>query len=149
MFYSIVGLYPRKDISIGRHGFFIKLFPEFKQAVAASDIDQHRVEILLDRMKVDWLHSCGFSGDYQRLDVKWGEWGPEHISVPGNACGLDLDSHFGAPRNGAILQPHNVDSSNQKLLLLIVFCWFAEAISLEWQIAATTAIPIAEAEGGE
>jgi hypothetical protein len=25
------------------------------------------------------------------IRVEWGEWGPEHISVPGNACALDID----------------------------------------------------------
>ena len=139
MFYSIDGLCPRDDISLGRHGFCVKLFPEFKQAVAASDIDQTKVDSLLKMQGKEWLSSCGFTGEYQRFAIQWGEWGPEHITVPGNACGLDISTGFGAPRNGATLEPHNVDSSNQKLLLLIVFCWFAETISLDWQVAAEAA----------
>jgi len=66
-----------------------------------------------------------------RLDsgpVAWGEWGPEHISVPGNACGLDLDDGIWAPRGGRILLPHNVDSIAQSHLLLAVFLFFADVL---------------------
>ena len=68
------------------------------------------------------------------LRVSWGEWGTEHIDVPGNACGLDIDiGGFGSPRGGAVLLPHNVDSIKQAHLLLVVFCWFADTIILRHQ----------------
>ena len=54
--------------------------------------------------------------------------GPEHITVPGNACGLDVDQGLGAPRDGKVLQPHNIDSSNQVILLLTVFTTIADLI---------------------
>ncbi len=67
------------------------------------------------------------------LRVNWGEWGPEHITVPGNACGLDIDNRFGTPKDGRILQPHNIDTWGQKQLFLITFCWFAETLTLNWE----------------
>lgn len=64
------------------------------------------------------------------LRVQWGEWGPEHISVPGNACGLDIDQSFGSPIHGArSLTPHNIDALCQKYLLLIVFTSIAEHVA--------------------
>lgn len=64
------------------------------------------------------------------IRMSWGPWGLEHISVPGNACGLDIDDHsFGSLfDNGRQLQPHNIDSWNQKNLLMIVFASIAEDI---------------------
>jgi hypothetical protein len=88
--------------------------------------------------------NCGFGADKKKplgpnarplykpgldLRVTWGKWGPEHITVPGNACGLDVDENgFGSPRDGACLNPHNVDSVNQAHLLLVVFTWFAGVV---------------------
>ena len=60
------------------------------------------------------------------IRVSWGEWGVEHLTVPGDACGLDIDRGFGGMRGGVTLQPHNVDNSSQVLLLLVVFTWFAD-----------------------
>jgi hypothetical protein len=62
------------------------------------------------------------------IRVAWGEWGPEHISVPGNACGLDIDDSIGAPRGGRELTPHNIDSFGQVMLLLTVFTFFADHV---------------------
>lgn len=160
MFYVIQSLCPRTDIDMGRHGFSIKLYPAFKEAVAVSEIDQAGVHRALDNMGRDWLDACGYNGIFdidncgfhadpslppgpkarpmyepnRDMRVSWGEWGPEHISVPGNACGLDIDVRgFGSPDGGAILYPHNVDSWSQKQLLLITFCWFAETIALNYE----------------
>lgn len=159
MFYSIAGLNPRQDL--GGYGFSIKLFPQFKEMVAISDINQDRAERALDSLGRDWLDICGYSAIFdpyncgferdpnkrpgprsrhsfnpnQQLRVTWGEWGPEHITVPGNACGLDLDSRaIGSPRGGKVLSPHNVDNWSQVNLLLITFCWFAETMSLDWEL---------------
>jgi len=60
------------------------------------------------------------------IRVAWGEWGPEHIIVPGNACGLDLDNGLGRPKGGKMLQPHNIDSYGQVILLLTVFTSIAD-----------------------
>lgn len=64
------------------------------------------------------------------IRVSWGEWGPEHITVPGNACGLDLSRGLGGPEGGMTLFPHNVDAMCQAYLLMLVFNWFADALIL-------------------
>ncbi len=161
MFYSIAGLMPVSGM--GTSGFMVKLFPGFREMVAAYDLDQERVNNAIKSMGREWLDACGFDATYDpeesiesRLGIKkkekpgpnarplympneairvsWGEWGPEHITVPGNACGLDLDRGICAPRNGRALVPHNVDSPRQAMLLLIVFCWFAEALTCNWEL---------------
>ena len=66
----------------------------------------------------------------QDLRIQWGEWGPEHITVPGNACGLDIGHGIGGPPGGKTLSPHNIDSMSQAMLLLVVFTWFAESIGI-------------------
>lgn len=64
-----------------------------------------------------------------RLRVTWGKWGAEHIIVPGNACGLDVNTAgcFNLLK-GMTLLPHNIDSWTQKQLLLIVFTEIAECV---------------------
>ncbi len=159
MYYSIDGLCPSGQTLSG-YGFLVKLFPGFKEMVAAYDLDQDGVNRVIDRYGQTWLDVCGYDSVYDpdnyginkdasaapgpnarplhepnyALRVSWGEWGPEHITVPGNACGLDISKGIHAPRNGRILVPHNVDGWPQVQLLLITFCWFAEALSLNWEI---------------
>ncbi len=62
------------------------------------------------------------------ITVQWGEWGLEHMTIPGNACGLDIDKGYGCPKDGRVLGPHNVDTIAQAHLLLVVFTWFADCI---------------------
>ena len=64
------------------------------------------------------------------IRVQWGKWGIEHLDVPGNACGLDIDKGgmFSLLPGSAILQPHNIDCWSQKNLLLIVFTSIAEDV---------------------
>jgi hypothetical protein len=139
---------PRSDIDMGRHGFTIMLHPELQRHVAATDIDDAYVTAVLSRHGREWLDACGFdrwydpdnaghlrdpykspgpraTPSYQPRDIRvtWGPWGPEHISVPGNACGLDIDRRpLSNPLGTApALLPHNVDSWAQKQLLTIVF----------------------------
>lgn len=161
--YLIDGLCHRRDIRMGTHGFVIYLSPEWKALVAKSGITQENVEHLLKNSGRRWLDAAGFDAmvdpDDDRspfeqdqeprppgpnayplykpgfdLRVAWGEWGPEHISVPGNACGLDLDRNvLGSPfhdekYNSYGLLPHNVDSLHQKYLLLITFTELAKHV---------------------
>ncbi len=147
--YAIQHLCHRTDISMGAHGFAIDLHPSTCDAVKASGLDQQKIEVWLERMGRTWLDAAGFDAIFDPdncgawadkaqppgpeahpmyrpnfdLGVSWGEWGPEHISVPGNACGLDIERRaFGCMYSkGAQLVPHNVDSLTQKYLLLIVF----------------------------
>lgn len=141
MHYTIQNLTPRSDISLGRWGFSVLLAPEFKQAVARSGLDNEKARTAIENLGRDWLDGCGYDTlieydgkkeplykPHTSIRVDWGEWGPEHITVPGNACGLDLGSGIGAPPGGACLHPHNVDSMSQAMLLLTVFTWFAELI---------------------
>jgi hypothetical protein len=62
------------------------------------------------------------------LRVTWGEWGPEHMTVPGDACGLDISDSIYRPLDGMVLSPHNVDTMKQAMLLVVVFSWFASAL---------------------
>lgn len=143
MNYQIIGLCPRGNLGLGGWGFCIKLYPGFKVAVSESGIDQEKVNTAVENMGRVWLDGCKFDRMLEYDDkkepifkpnrdlyVSWGEWGPEHITAPGNACGLDIDIDEGllSPRNGKILTPHNIDRMQQAMLLLIVFTWFAEAI---------------------
>lgn len=66
--------------------------------------------------------------DLRNIRVTWGPWGPEHLTVPGDACGLDISDGIGRPPGGMILQPHNVDNRDQVLLLLVVFTHIAELL---------------------
>lgn len=130
--YSISGLCPRTDISMGHHGFCVSLHPEFRNCVNRSLIDQVGVDRVIKDNEADWLKACGYGVEIHRfcLRAKWGEWGPEHISVPGNACGLDIDrSAFGCVfRDGVNLLPHNIDCWPQKQLILIMFTTFADLV---------------------
>jgi len=143
--YHIAGLCPRTDIDMGRCGFAVKLYPAWKEAVAAyrlmgtnEPLGQKHVNHVIEVMGKAWLDGCNFRGHYDPprhfLRVSWGEWGPEHITVPGNACGLDLDDGIGKPRGGKILQPHNVDSIQQAHLLLVVFTYFADTLVMDLEI---------------
>jgi hypothetical protein len=62
------------------------------------------------------------------IRILWGEWGPEHITVPGDACGLDLTDSIASPQDGKVLSPHNIDSMSQVLLLLTIFTDVADHI---------------------
>ena len=135
--YAIRNLCHRQDGVLGVHGFSIDLSPDWRLAVGNSELDQERVNHIIQILGRSWLDCTGYGRkahdgqpSYEprtSIRVQWGEWGPEHISVPGNACGLDIDrSAFGCLfRNGRRLVDHNIDSLSQKYLLLIVFTTLA------------------------
>jgi hypothetical protein len=161
--YSIDGLNPSGGM--GGHGFVIHLHLDFHKAVAVSDIQQEHVDRVLKAYGPEWLINTGHTHYYdpgayhdpwdfderrrkykipsdearlsEKLSVTWGEWGPEHITVPGNACGLDLDKGTSGCifDDGVCLVPHNIDSWNQKMLLLLIFTWFAHAVGLDYIVA--------------
>ncbi len=156
MYYAIQGLCPRNDISMGAHGFSISLHPEWKDLVAKCELSQEKIDRLIEAMGRTWLDACGFNAIYdpdncgawrdkalppgpnarpmyshREIRVSWGEWGAEHITVPGNACGLDIERHsFNSLLRGPSLTPHNIDCWSQKQLFLIVFCEIANDIIL-------------------
>ena len=141
---------------MGRHGFQINLHPKWKGLVAAGGISQKEVDHVIKDQGNDWLDACGYDKLYHEegdpddgepgkvrrsyearssIRVHWGEWGPEHITVPGSACGLDISRHgIGNPLRGPSLVPHNVDSWRQVQLLLIIFTFFAESMTINaWE----------------
>ncbi len=155
MYYSISNLCPRKDHCLGGHGFWIHLHPKWKNLIVESKITEENIQNGINNSAREWLDACGygemfdpdncgFGADkkkppgpksypmYSAHDVRvsWGKWGMEHITVPGNACGLDINRDgLGCPyRNGVSLCPHNVDHWGQVQLLLVVFTWFADLI---------------------
>lgn len=132
MLYHIKHWSPHPEM--GGAGFSIALFPAWKEAVAQSGIDQANIDHLIKNVGPRWLKDHQFDGELSlyKLRIQWGEWGPEHLSVPGNACGLDIDSMgIGKPSGGAILTPHNVDSLWQASLLLTMFVHIADLFVLE------------------
>lgn len=154
MYYTIEGLCPIDHMDIGRHAFGIHLHPQWRDLVARSSLTQEKINGMLLKLGRFWLDACGFdrhtmpemSGlddiftdktklrpkysflPLRDLSVKWGEWGVEHITVPGNACGLDITDGIPAPRYGRYLSPHNIDGWNQKYLLLLAFTHIASAV---------------------
>ena len=140
--YLIRGYCHRQDEGcLAAHSFQIDLSPAIPDMVARSGIDQAAVNRKIGTCGEYWLDASGYTdpfeyeGKVRRLweanciRVRWGEWGPEHISVPGNACGLDLSDCFGcAFKGGKSLFPHNLDGPMQKYLLTIVFTEFMEDI---------------------
>lgn len=156
--YAIKGLCHRTDISMGAHGFIIDLHPSFPDLVLKSELTQEKINRILESSGRIWLDNvgyneifdpdnCGFEADKDLppgpdshplhrpgfdLRVSWDKWGPEHISVPGNACGLDIErKSLGCIfKDGASFYPHNVDSWRQKYLLLITFTEIAHSIIL-------------------
>lgn len=151
--YAIDGLLP-SGIPMGGYGFCIYLSPEFREGVKASGVQQGHVDRLISIEGQEWLQKCGYSHYFDpensghgasptfpspetrpsyrpnEIRVAWGEWGPEHISVPGNACGLGINQYScGNPfKGGTALLPHNVDCWSQVLLLLITFTRLASTV---------------------
>lgn len=141
MLYNINLGTPIRDM--GGFGFEIQLWPAWKEAVSRRGLTQDNVQRLIQHSGRQWLDACGYDNkwtndgkeDYlykpeSAIRVRWGEWGPEHITVPGNACGLDIYSGINRPDDGICLSPHNIDSMQQAFLLLLVFTWFANDIVL-------------------
>ncbi len=159
MFYHVQIGTPVRDM--GGWGFNVQLWPAWKAAVEKAKLDQAMVNRAVGNLGRRWLDACGYDGifdpdncgfDADRkkpagpntrpmylpnhdLHVQWGEWGPEHITVPGNACGLDIDKGIAAPHDGRVLYPHNVDCMAQAYLLMLVFSWFAGTVILENEVA--------------
>lgn len=125
-YYNIKGLCPNGR---GDCGFAIDLSPTWPEAVKLANLDQNKVNHAIQTMGRQWLDGCGFAWiDTYLIRVQWGEWGPEHITVPGDACGLDLSRSIGGFKGGMSLTPHNVDNIRQAHLLLVVFTFFANEI---------------------
>jgi len=114
--------------------FFIVLTDKFRNAVAKSNLTQENMDALVRNLGNSILTGHGYPAVEKdalccSLRVKWGEYGPEHITVPGDACGLDIDTRFvGALPGEVALSPHNVDSIRQASMLLSIFIYIAEIL---------------------
>ena len=139
MLYHITGI----QTFLEMHGFSfcIKLYPKWKECITKSGLKQENINRMINLRGREWLDGCGYGDvfdhdktrkmytpDYD-LRVAWGEWGPEHMSIPGiNAAGLDIDDVIDASRRGRCLYPHNVDTMGQAYLLITVFSKIADYI---------------------
>lgn len=159
--YSIDGLCPNGN-PLGGYGFSIHLAPAYREAVKLSGYTQEHADRTIEVFGREWLTKCGFNHYFDPenssfgankhaipskdtkpsyagtgLRIQWGEWGIEHITVPGNACGLDIDRRsLGNPfRGGASLHPHNVDSWSQVMLMLVAFTWLAQSVLISASVA--------------
>lgn len=114
--------------------FFIVLTDKFRKAVEKSKLTQENMDALIVNLGNAILSAHGYpevdkNMSLCELRVKWGEYGPEHISVPGNACGLDIDTHFVGQLPGEVaLMPHNIDTVSQASMLLSIFIYIAEVL---------------------
>jgi len=133
MSYKIKGWCPDRNM-VGGSGFTIVLTPEWKTKVAKSELTEDKVNSLIKQMGGRYLEAHGFGKDrIYDIRISWGEWGIEHITVPGNACGLDLDEQgsIGCRDGEVSLCPHNIDTIWQASLILSIFTWIADIIDYE------------------
>ena len=127
--YKIKGWCPNRENQMGGSAFSIVLTPKWKEAVQKSGITQDKVDNLLkSEVCKTYLRQHRFGDRISEVRINWGEWGIENITVPGNACGLDINYHgIGLNDGEVILEPHNVDTIFQASLILSLFLWFAES----------------------
>ena len=128
--YKIKNWDPNRPNKMAASGFSIVLTKEWKDAVGRVNIKQSAVDAMISSIGKDFLIQHGFSANrIGDVKISWGEWGIEHITVPGNACGLDIDYAPMGYLNGEVaLMPHNVDTIFQASLILSLFLWFANAL---------------------
>ena len=82
MNYQIIGLCPRSDLSLGRWGFCIKLYPDFKVAVLESAINQEQACNAVERMGRLWLDGCGYDNIFEYDDKKKPLYKPNQEDPP-------------------------------------------------------------------
>lgn len=141
MLYHIYTGTPRCEMN--GFGFNIKLWPNWKEVVFKSDLTQEKIYTMIERRGRGWLDACEYDNTIDHgngpeqlykpdcIRISWGEWGLEHITVPGNACGLDLDRGVGAPIGGRVLSPRNIDCMRQAYLIQLVFNCIADYLVME------------------
>jgi hypothetical protein len=129
--YKIKGWMPNRQNQMGGSGFSIVLTQKWREAVEKAGLTQANADKFLssDVLK-ELLKQHGFSAERTgEVRIHWGAWGIEHISVPGNACGLDINySPMGYIWGEVSLDPHNVDTIYQASLILAIFLWFADIL---------------------
>lgn len=128
---------PRPKSNGDGFGFSIRVFPGWKTLVSRIMIPDHESQKnWMDSVGSELLEGCGYDlkvyGRFGAIRLSFGEWGLEHITIPGNGCGLDItsDSCF-CPDGGRVMLSHNVDSMKQAYLLQCIFNWWANHWILE------------------
>lgn len=135
--YEVVGFCPRTDIDMGRWAFGIRLSSSYAALLKDVPINQKRFdnlharchEVLLAVQGRDYLDL--FHRSYPHLQFWEDTCLLTNISVPGNACGLDMEwgtfNELGKrDREHAVeYLPHNIDSMAQAVSLLAVWTtWY-------------------------
>lgn len=128
---------PKGSTYMGHWGPKIHLSPRYKELVSKCDFTQKYWDGY-NRNYLSPAVNSMFGYEEKglfRTRLSWGEWGPEHLDVPGNACGLDLcdrGSGFGCVyHDGVILLPHNVDCMTQAYALVFMFTSITYTLELE------------------
>jgi hypothetical protein len=104
-----------------------------RDAVRDSRLTQENIEVWRKNASPRLLKVHGYEVsefDSWSVRVTWGEWGVEHLTVPGNACGMDISKGISAPQGGRVLLPHNVDCMRQCSLLIHLFLDLIEILVL-------------------
>lgn len=136
--YKIHNWFPSKPSTGSGHNFTIILTPRWKELVSKSLLNQEKIDEIV---AVIGPHILAYNDiDVSKIDninywirIDWGEWGPEHITIPGNACGLDIDLSLPGIDGEVSLTPHNIDTLNQASMILTLFLQIANHLeSEEW-----------------
>lgn len=137
--YELMGFYPRTDISLGAWGFGVRLDAKF-----AAEVKKHKIAPNIhDKMQEmgKELVSTIFRGSEQRKWIRppYNFWDDTclltNVTVPGDACGLDMDhsdfiglsrlGEYSSPYDSVTYGPHNVDNMMQATALLAAWCrWY-------------------------
>ncbi len=152
--YRIEGFCPptlsEGETHMGKWGFVIQLTPEFVRDAMAVDMTdytyQRMQELTQDKLDIIW-DSPLFTQSPLRFHAQNEERGAKlttlltNISVPGNACGLDMEWDKLSMVERAIeksepfkdfmripLIPHNVDCQLQQYSLLVAFMVYAHYV---------------------
>lgn len=84
--YSIDGLWPTGQ-PLGGYGFMIHLSPQFREAVAKSDVNQEGVERVIKTYGVEWMQKCGLCGYF---DPESCGFGAEKHAIPSDKTKVSL-----------------------------------------------------------
>ena len=115
--------------------FSLWISPDFISTARSITVTLE-MEIRLRQRALSILKDVGFDdvriGNSGDKWVTFGEFGLMHLSVPGDACGLDWDyGNHDVERNGARLTPHNVDTLTQQSALMGIWLMWAEFVESE------------------
>lgn len=137
-FYRIERFEPVQHLDIGAYGFSIELDGDFAQTQKLYEIQPFSLS-RLNEMGVKILKKI-FPGEGQFIRTPFNFWEGTclltNVTVPGNACGLDMshtDFHSlcsgRAPQESVQYAPHNVDNPRQAYALLSLWLKWFDSVS--------------------